>query len=121
MMINMDREELARAVFVGYFGSQPFTLQIQVLYPAAVLMIYPSEIHMPPQHHKTIFSGAESIYPPYADRKPQTSAEAISFVHEYIQDCVDSDNPDCAGIGGHVHIAEIKRQESRWIIPPLTS
>jgi hypothetical protein len=117
-MINMPQEELARVILVGYFRAQAFTVQIQALYPATTLLVHPT-VQFPAQFHRTIFSGALSVYPPYADRKPQTSAEAISFVHQYIQECVSSSNPDCAGIGGHVHITEITPQEIRWIIPPL--
>jgi hypothetical protein len=101
-----------------HFLGQPLTLQLEILYPATALMIRP-EIQMPPQYHKIIFTGAESIYPKYEHLRPQTNAEAIGFVRGYLQDCADSDNPDCFGTGGHVHVAEITPQESRWIIPPL--
>ena len=115
---NLPGEELARAIFAGYFEGQPFTLQIQILYPATALLIHPT-LQIPAQYHKMIFSGAESIYPPYVNRRPQTRTEAISFVQQYIQDCANSSNSDCAGIGGHIHIAEIKPNEIRWIIPAV--
>jgi hypothetical protein len=119
-MINLPREELTRGIFVGYFQGQPFTVQIKVLYPATVLMVHPV-VQIPVGFYKIVFSGAESVYPPYADTNPQTSAEAIDFVQKYLQDCVNSSNPDCVGIGGHIHIAEVTPREIRWVIPPISS
>jgi hypothetical protein len=116
-MTNMPKEELARVILVGYFQGKSFSAQIQVLYPLSFLMVYP-EVQFPAQYQKTIFSGAESIFPSYAGRNPQSGAEAINFVREYIRECADSANPDCVGIGGHIHIAEVKPEQSRWVIEP---
>jgi hypothetical protein len=116
-MINMPQEELARVLLVGYFQRQPFSIQIQVLYPLSFLMLRP-EIHFPAQSHKTIFSGAESVFSHYANLNPESGTEAINFVHQYIRDCADSSSPDCAGIGGHIHIAELTPDRVRWIIAP---
>src|SRR5258708_462742 len=99
---NMPKAELARGIFVGYFTGEAFSLQIRILYPCSVRMALP-QIHFPAQYHKSIFSGAESAFSSkYANWNPQSGAEASKFVREYIQDCVDSSNPDCAGIGGHI-------------------
>jgi len=118
-MTNMPKEELARGVFAGYFQGQPFSAHIQVLYPLTFLMVLP-EVHFPVQYHKAIFSGAESIFSSkYADWNPQSGTEASKFVEEYIRDCSDSSNPDCAGIGGHIHIAELKPKQWQWIIAPV--
>jgi len=120
-MNGLPTDELARVLMVGYFQGQPFTLQVQVLYPATIRMIYPSGIHIPAQIHKTVFSGGESMYPPYADKQPQNTVEAIAFVRGYLRDCVESSNPDCAGIGGHVHIAELTPEGCKWIESPQIS
>ena len=117
-MINLPKDELARGIFVGFFQGKPFSVQLQILYPCTTLLVL-SEVHIPADYHKSVFSGAESIYPKYETLKPKSGADAIDFIHKYIQECVDSSNPDCAGIGGHIHIAEIKPDQSRWIIEPI--
>lgn len=117
---NMSREELARVLFVGYFQGQPCSAKIELLYSNSFLT--PDvEIHIPAQFYRSIFSGAESVFlKSYANCEPQSSAEAIDFVRNYIQDCVDSPAPDCIGIGGHIHIAELTPERFSWVVSPIT-
>lgn len=110
--------ELARVMFVGYFKGQPCSAQIVISYVDSVLSPN-SEVQIPAQYHKTVFSGAESIYSSkYQQWQPFCRAEAISFVTTYIQECIDSPNPDCAGIGGQIHLGEVQPEGISWIIPP---
>jgi len=50
----------------------------------------------------------KSTYSSYANLNLQSGEEAINFVHQYIRDCVDSSNPDWAGIEGHIYLVEVK-------------
>lgn len=115
---NMPKEELARVILVGYWWDQPFSAKIELNYPNGVLTLR-EEFDIPAQYQMNIFSGAESVFPKYKDAQPQSDEEAIEFVQKYIRDCADSIAPDCAGIGGHIHIAQVKPQEFTWFVRPL--
>jgi hypothetical protein len=115
---NMLKEDIARILFVGYCQDEPCMARIELLYPDSYLTPKIG-ICMPERYGRNIFSGSENIFSKgYKQYEPQSSAEAIDFVWRYIQDCANSSAPDCSGIGGHIHIAELTVKKFSWIEPP---
>jgi hypothetical protein len=114
---DLGTEELARVRFVGYFGGQSCSAEIVICYPNSKLNVCIQELNVPSLCGTRIFSGAESILPAYVN--PRTRGEAIDFVRNYIQECIDSAAPDCQG--GHLHIAEVTRGGFSWVIPPTAT
>jgi len=61
--------------------------------------------------------------PRIAKYKPPERTGALGMASSFIQACSDTAalgiDPWCAIIGGHVHAAEIAKEESRWLIPPV--
>jgi hypothetical protein len=118
---NMPDGELARGVIVGHYRGTPCKAEIELRYVNSYLN--PNvELHTSIECcHRRIFSGAESVFlKSYTECKPQSRTEAIDFVRNYIQDCVDSSDADCIGIGGRVHIAELTPENISWIDPPIS-
>lgn len=57
------------------------------------------------------------------ESRPELSeAEAIELASNYLAACMDPKgralDPECEAIGGHIHIAAVKPDGFRWIIPP---
>jgi hypothetical protein len=111
-------KDIAKAIFVGFFRGIPCQSEIKIAYSDSIFQPQ-VKIQIPAEHNKRVFTGAESAYSRYQYQRPQNNAEAISFVREYIQDCVESRESDCQAIGGHLHVAAVTPIEFFWVIPPV--
>jgi hypothetical protein len=50
-----------------------------------------------------------------------TAQEALKFVSDYIQDCIDNPEPDCFIVGGRRHIAHLDSDGFSWVEEPEKS
>jgi len=53
--------------------------------------------------------------------QPTCLQEAVNMVHEYAKTCVESNASveDCSSLGGHVHVASIKKDGFSWVVERL--
>lgn len=117
--IENSPNEIAKVILVGFFKGVPCLAEIKIAY---INFLFQPEIqiHAPDGYKKRIFTGAKSACSSrYQLCKPQNNMEAIRFVKEYLQDCIESAETDCQAIGGHIHIGVVTPIGFSWIIPPL--
>jgi hypothetical protein len=116
---NCPKSEIARVRFVGYFHGIPCSGNVRIAHSNGFLTPYNDQVRIPAEPHKSVFSGAQSVSSKYSDWMPDSEERAIDFVRQYIQDCVDSPDSDCAGIGGRLHIVKITPAKLLWVLPPV--
>lgn len=117
---NCPKTELARVRFVGYFQGIPCSGNIVIAHSSGLLTPRSDQVSVPASYHKRVFSGAQSVFSKYSNWVPDSESQAIDFVRSYIQECIDSSEPDCAAIGGHLHIAKITPSCLSWVLPPVS-
>lgn len=115
--IENPPKELAKIILVGFFRGVPCQAEVKVLYPDSVFQPR-VKIQSPSGYGTRVFAGAESTYARYQSCRPQKNAEAVRFVRDYIQDCIESSETDCRAIGGHLSIAAVTPNGFSWTIAP---
>jgi hypothetical protein len=118
--IEAAPREIAKIALIGFFNRVPCKAIIKIRYPRS-LLVFDLQIQIPAQYQKQIFTGAERVYDPYKSQQPQNIVEAIRFVRDYILDCIESEEADCKGMGGHLHIATVTSEAFSWVVPPRHS
>ena len=87
--INLN-SELARMLTTGYFKGEPcmadigIDLENGVLVPPVI-----RRVNLPLHGLRDVFSGSKKAFEPFEDIYPINREEAISFVCDYIQACVN--------------------------------
>jgi hypothetical protein len=102
--------KMARMLAVGYFGDEPFLLEIEVQQVNSLPFVSVRRHAM--SNDLRVLSG----YAPPDEklkRVPADLADARNLVHEYIQKA--SNNSE---IGGRIHVALVSRDSVRWIDEP---
>jgi len=120
---GLPREEIARAVFVGYSYGVPY--RAKVSFPrqgCAVLKPCLMELIQSPYDFDT-FSGSiatNALFAPRLKYAPASIETAAALVRDYVQLCIDNPTHDeeCEKIGGHIHIAAVTPEGFQWLIPP---
>ena len=108
-------------MFVGYHREQPFLLQTAFSVLSGYLQ--------PPQltqlveapNDFCIASGSQVVWDELKQEvcKPETLAEGVILVQEYVNRCIKNDtDPYCANIGGRVQVATITNSGFSWVTPP---
>jgi hypothetical protein len=129
-----ERSTVARIFFAGYFRKKQPSLAIVKLAHEDQLVVEPTKIFQsPPQQN--IFSGSSIAELMYEHKDPRFSRflvdadrnsslqQAEACARGFIEACCDpvsrEIDPQCNGIGGHVHIAKITPSNGfEWIEPP---
>jgi hypothetical protein len=113
--------ELARVLLVGYFKGEPCKAEIATFLQNGMLMpVTIPQIQFPSQHARDIFSGSKKAFARFEQTYPQDRDQAIGFVRDYIQACIE--NPDPGQIfGGRIHMAELNPMGFRWVDAPQNS
>jgi len=119
----LSKDEIARLVLLGYFDNQPCTTEIFVRHKNLVVLEPTAEkIEIPVQPNLNIFSGPldeAETFPQIP--APESNEQAANLIREYIKRWVDSQEANCANIGGHIHIGAITPNKFAWIDPPSSS
>jgi hypothetical protein len=110
-----------RVMFVGYTKAQAFCLQMEFL-TVSGYMLQPRllELLEAPIDRLCILSGSQVVWDEMGDIDfPETLAEAVYFVEDYITRCISNrTDPHCADIGGHAQIATVTDQGFSWVLRP---
>jgi len=106
-------------LLIGYFHSTPFKAEIKILVEDQMLKpVMISQCQLPLHPLKDIFSGSQRAFEGFESVHPADRVEALKFVRNYIQACID--RPDSLQTyGGHIHIAELDQNEFDWVEPPI--
>jgi hypothetical protein len=115
-------KEVVRALFVGYAKGVPSTVTVSLRHENGAFL-EPVLIQVCEEPYDlSLFSGSVKVWeelPPTIEI-PKDIKEATNKVRNYIQACIDKRNhyPDCADIGGHIHIASVTPYKFEWVDPP---
>jgi hypothetical protein len=117
--------EISTALMVGYFKGEPSSGEISVRHNGAGFE--KPIVQRLDLRSINIFSGSRAmfnIFRPNGEFKKEelTSVnDGVKLVREYIELCVRHRNsePDCADIGGHIHIAKVSPRGVLWIDQPI--
>jgi hypothetical protein len=118
--INLN-SELARMLITGYFKGEPcmadigIDLENGVLVPPVI-----RRVNLPLHGLRDVFSGSKKAFEPFEDIYPINREEAISFVCDYIQACINGPDPGQA-YGGRIHVAELTPVGFAWVKCPASS
>jgi hypothetical protein len=114
-------EAKARMLLNGYFDGVPFTTEFYIRETDRI-RVRAENVYMPiPTPTRNLFSGCEEQNARYANEVPMTPEEALKFVSDYIQACIDNPHPDCFIVGGCRHIARLDSNGFSWIEKPKNS
>jgi len=133
---------IVKILFAGYHQKQPFMADITLLHNKQKLQppqlefkeYLPDMTDMKLAGSEIVFNGLLHTDNPdlvrfrsggfikFRNKQSLSESDVIELAHNYIAACADAAgrklDPDCLGIGGHTHIAIIKPDGFRWIIPP---
>jgi hypothetical protein len=113
--------ELARLLIAGYFNGVPFFADVGVrLHDSKIVLPKIQRFCYPLQKSVDVFSGSRLAYVGFETTSPENREEALAFVTDYIQACIEKPDPG-KQFGGHVHIAELTPTSFNWIQPPASS
>ena len=114
-------ESKARMLLNGYFDGQPFMAEFHVR-DTDKIRVQAERVLMPiPSPTRNLFNGCAHQNEKYKNVLPATTREALKFVSDYIQECIDNSDADCFGMGGHRHIAHLTSDGFYWIDAPTNS
>jgi hypothetical protein len=114
-------ESRARMLLNGYFYRQPFMAEFH-LRDKDRIRVQAENASMPlPSPTRNLFNGCARQNEKYKSVLPTTTHEALKFVSDYIQECIDNSDPDCFGMGGHLHMAHLTSDGFYWIDAPRNS
>lgn len=114
-------ESKARMLLNGYFYGQPFMAEFHVRETDRI-RVQAERVSMPlSPPTRYLFNGCARQNEKYKNALPTDTREALKFISDYIQECIDNSDPDCLGIGGHRHIAHLTPDGFYWIDPPTNS
>jgi hypothetical protein len=130
------RKTVAQIFILGYFRKHDPTLATLTFVHENQIMPVPHvTLDTPPRHDtfvgsstiaKLLFQGNDPRFSKYVIPKSVTDRLDVAAEHGigFIRACSDpmavAIDPVCAGIGGHIHVAEITPEGGfRWRIPPL--
>jgi hypothetical protein len=112
-------------LFVGYGNGTP--LWAELIFSNTGTHFYPPELirmtYSPRQF--MVFAGSTIVYGDMQIAgklsQPTCLQEAVNMVHEYAKTCVESNASveDCSSLGGHVHVASIKKDGFSWVVEPI--
>ncbi len=120
---SLPDAEIARVLCVGYADSTPGRVQAVFSHLSGVLF-HPNTIeYVSAPDDFNMFSGSERVWDDFKHSlvRPLTLLEGSNAVREYIQTCINNADryPDCAGMGGHIHIGTVTADRFVWVDPPL--
>lgn len=124
---GFETEEIARILLLSYFNDDPYRGELTIKHDG-VIVLNP-ELYCPPIDTESgqfrVFSGSELAFKKLESKlgvKPQSLNEASALVREYIEECMKHQgiDSDCANIGGHIHIGELRSTGFRWVSQPIT-
>lgn len=131
---GLPREEkgrLFKLYICGYYDQLPF-LRVDRFYLDGGHRVSVRQQDFELSQSKIAFTGSDKVAamiygnapidPRIAKYRPPESATVLGMASSFIQACSDTAalgiDPWCAFIGGHMHAAEITREECRWLIRP---
>jgi hypothetical protein len=118
---SVPNEAKARMLLNGYFDGVPFTAEFYVRETDRI-RVRAENVYLPiPTPTRNLFSGCKEQNAKYATTLPETAKEALGFVSDYIQACIDNSVPDCFIVGGHRHIARLDSHGFSWVEEPENS
>ena len=105
----------------GYFDGVPFTAEFY-LRDEDRISVTTDNIHFPiVAPTRNLFSGCGEQNKKYFNIVPTTVEEALKLASEYLKACINSLEPDCFIVGGHIHIAHLNLDGFSWIDKPVSS
>jgi hypothetical protein len=108
----------ARMLLNGYFDGQPFMAEVHVRETDRI-RVQAERVLMPiPTPTRNLFNGGARQNKKYENVLPMTTLDALKLISAYIQECIDSSDPDCSAIGGHRHIAHLTLDGFYWVDAP---
>jgi hypothetical protein len=111
----------ARMLLNGYFHRQPFMTELHVRDKSRI-SVHAERAFMPLTSPLcNLFNGCTRQNEKYKNVLPGTALEALKLISDYIQECIDSPDPDCFSMGGHRHIAHLTLNGFYWIDAPQGS
>jgi hypothetical protein len=118
---NSVSTEKARMLLNGYFHGEPFTAEIYIRDVDRIRIDVDNILKPIPSPTRNLFSGCNEQNAKYANVSLVTAQEALKFVSDYIQDCIDNPEPDCFIVGGRRHIAHLDSDGFSWVEEPEKS
>jgi hypothetical protein len=131
-LVRFDDPVVARLFIVGYFRKRrPSRIIVTISHADQTLLEPTVEIKTPPGEH--LYSGCPPMvkairsdprFRHYFHPANQTSSleQMIAAAKGFVGACCDplavTVDPQCNGIGGHIHVAILTLSGFRWIIPP---
>jgi hypothetical protein len=132
------RNNICRLLIVGYFRQRPWQFEIRFFHENQTHVRFVVDSSVQLDRITAAITGSDIVANAmYRDHDPRfaryvrpydvdTLEQASDYVRGYIEACSDPValelDPMCAGIGGHIHIAEITQLEGfKWRIPPTSS
>lgn len=111
----------ARMLLNGYFHRQPFMTEFHVRDKGRI-SVDAERAFMPLTSPLcNLFNGCARQNEKYKNVLPGTTLEALKLISDYIQECIDSPDPDCFSMGGQRHIAHLTLDGFYWIDAPKSS
>jgi hypothetical protein len=118
---NFEPEAKARMLLNGYFDDVPFMTEVCVRETDRI-RVRAEKVYnpiLPPT--RNLFNGCKEQNEKFANVLPATAIEALKFVSDYIQACIDNPDPGCFVVGGRRHIAHLTSGSFYWIEAPQNS
>jgi|GEM_PF-4054198 len=118
-----EGDRLFGVVIAGYFKEQPMRGVIEIIKQGRAFVPNVKDL-APARSEFYMHSGSnealEIVRCKPGFQRPFTLREAMVQGRDYIQFCKDrrGSDPECACIGGHIHVAAITPTGFRWMIPP---
>lgn len=119
-----SNSSLARVLLLAYFEGRSCQAELSVECAAnGTLQAKIITVNCPANPQYIVFSGSEKMYKEFAGdgiHMPDTREKAIAIIRDYIQLCVDNreTDPECKGIGGHIHVGVLSPEKFEWIEAP---
>jgi hypothetical protein len=119
---SFETREIARAVFLAYFNGSPYVGEVTLNHDGSVVSV-PQIWHSAPDFRFYVFSGSKFVYAKLKDKlsvEPKSLSEASALIRWYIEESgkYPDIDPDCANIGGHIHIGSLTPSGFTWTDPP---
>ena len=119
-MYRQDRPIIS-VVFLSYFRGNPYFSELEILHDGNKILRPEAKSH-PAVGKFRIFSGSEIAHKEFGkwDTTSLTLSHLATEAKRYIETCFRYQNvdPDASGIGGHIHIGQLRAQGFAWLISP---
>lgn len=123
---QMPNSTFVSLLIVGYSGLIPALGQIIIPHQGRRVLAPEWTRYRVENHSELVISSGSELVLDDLKREgllyqPESLSDGLDLVHFYISECIrhNKDYEDCAGIGGHIHIATATPEGFAWQIEPL--